>query len=318
MLQLVWERRPTYNNTSSISKNKLYTWIKLIYYILFAVAYGMVGSLSDIILVNSTWTYNHISYLWRFRGLYTLISRIVRQRDDDKINIVYPPCDISSVVNTSIKNEEGQSNNSRRNNIISIGQFRPEKDHAKQIKSFAKLLLSSNETMSNIPNDVKLILIGSCRNEADYNRVVELRDLAFKKLRLPQTRVEFVINEPYQVLQHLMATSLIGLHTMWNEHFGISVVEMMSNGLITIGHNSGGPKSDIITVPSSSNKCIQRTGFLANTEEEYEQALIDIFNLNDEECDKIRHAAKTSCERFSDEIFIHEFKNYLAKIIQLS
>ena len=47
-----------------------------------------------------------------------------------------------------------------------------------------------------------------------------------------------------------MAESLIGLHTMWNEHFGISVVEMMSNGLITIGHNSGGPKSDIITVQS--------------------------------------------------------------------
>jgi hypothetical protein len=26
---------------------------------------------------------------------------------------------------------------------------------------------------------------------------------------------------------------------MWNEHFGISIVEMMAAGLLTIAHNSG-------------------------------------------------------------------------------
>jgi len=30
------------------------------------------------------------------------------------------------------------------------------------------------------------------------------------------------------------------------EHFGIAVVELMSSGIITIAHNSAGPKSDII------------------------------------------------------------------------
>jgi len=30
------------------------------------------------------------------------------------------------------------------------------------------------------------------------------------------------------------------------EHFGISIVEMMAAGIITIAHNSAGPKQDII------------------------------------------------------------------------
>lgn len=33
---------------------------------------------------------------------------------------------------------------------------------------------------------------------------------------------------------------------MKEEHFGISVVEMMAAGLFTVAHNSGGPKLDII------------------------------------------------------------------------
>jgi alpha-1,2-mannosyltransferase len=33
---------------------------------------------------------------------------------------------------------------------------------------------------------------------------------------------------------------------MQEEHFGISIVEMMSAGLIVIAHSSAGPKMDII------------------------------------------------------------------------
>lgn len=33
---------------------------------------------------------------------------------------------------------------------------------------------------------------------------------------------------------------------MNSEHFGITVVEMMAAGLLTIAHNSAGPKEDII------------------------------------------------------------------------
>lgn len=309
MLQLVWERRPTYNNTSTVSKSKAFTWFKLIYYIIFAIIYGMVGSLADIILVNSTWTFHHISYLWRFYSFFNWLTNQMKK----KIHVVYPPCDISTFQSDD---QLQRSTFKRENNIISIGQFRPEKDHAKQIKSFAKLLsIYSYNDNSIIPSNIKLLLIGSCRNESDYKRVKELQTLAYSKLSLPRSKVEFIINEPYPVLQHYMATSLIGLHTMWNEHFGISVVEMMANGLITVAHDSGGPKSDIVSIPTSSKDAMNRTGYLANTEDEYVQAFHSIFSLTDDEMIKIRESAKISCERFSDEAFVTEIKYYLSEVL---
>ena len=33
---------------------------------------------------------------------------------------------------------------------------------------------------------------------------------------------------------------------MRDEHFGISIIEMMASGLVTIAHNSAGPRHDII------------------------------------------------------------------------
>lgn len=36
------------------------------------------------------------------------------------------------------------------------------------------------------------------------------------------------------------------MHTMKYEHFGIAIVELMSSGIITVAHNSAGPKLDII------------------------------------------------------------------------
>jgi alpha-1,2-mannosyltransferase len=33
---------------------------------------------------------------------------------------------------------------------------------------------------------------------------------------------------------------------MWNEHFGIGVVEYQAAGLISVVNNSGGPKIDIV------------------------------------------------------------------------
>jgi len=44
----------------------------------------------------------------------------------------------------------------------------------------------------------------------------------------------------------IFAEAKVGLHTMKDEHFGISIVEMMSAGLVTIAHCSAGPKQDII------------------------------------------------------------------------
>ena len=51
---------------------------------------------------------------------------------------------------------------------------------------------------------------------------------------------------------------------MKKEHFGISIVEMMSAGLITIAHASAGPLQDIIGVSKDAI-----VGYLASIEQEY-------------------------------------------------
>lgn len=93
-------------------------------------------------------------------------------------------------------------------------------------------------------DDVMLVMIGSTRNKEDSllqkALVREAADLGV------YGNVRFEVNQPYGVLVKYMAESLIGLHSMWNEHFGISIVEMMAAGLIVIAHNSGGPVMDIV------------------------------------------------------------------------
>ncbi len=101
--------------------------------------------------------------------------------------------------------------------ILSIGQFRPEKNHELQLKAFAEL-----QQLVDVNRTVKLILAGSCRHEEDGQRVDDLKLLA-KKLEIDHL-IEWKLNIPYLSLIEELSAAMIGLHTMWNEHFGIGIV----------------------------------------------------------------------------------------------
>lgn len=292
MLSLVWERRPTYNNNSEIATNPLITYAKLVYYTVFAICYGLVGSLADLTMVNSSWTKGHIQYLWRFAS--------------GGIHVVFPPVDTKSLEDLST------SDPPRENMILSIGQFRPEKDHPLQLKSFALLLEKYDGVMKK--NNAKLVLLGSCRGDDDRERVDQLQKLA-RELNI-QEHVEFVLNQPYPVLRDYLGKSSLGVHTMWNEHFGIGVVEMMAAGLVTVAHDSGGPKSDIIMKPldfkalENSTTKDYATGCLATTEEDYAAAMYGVLKRGalSEDTLKIRENGRKAAKRFSDEVFMDSFK----------
>jgi alpha-1,2-mannosyltransferase len=88
---------------------------------------------------------------------------------------------------------------------------------------------------------------------------------------------------------------------MWNEHFGISIVEMMAAGLLVIAHNSGGPKMDII-VPSAPDP--GAVGFLAATVEEYAMCIANGLDMSEVEASEIRERAQSFVlTKFSDEAF---------------
>lgn len=106
-----------------------------------------------------------------------------------------------------------------------------------------------------------------------------------------------------------MAQAKVGIHTMQHEHFGISIVEMMAAGLITIAHASGGPLVDIIQ--EGKNR-----GYLANSVEEYADAIVFALNHYDSNLHrKLReNARKVAIENFSDESFKEGFRRSFVEV----
>lgn len=280
MIALVFDRRPSYNNDMTIVTNPIRSYMKILYYSIFAICYGFVGSLCDIVMVNSSWTLSHISNMWIWCS---------------SIQVIFPPCDTASLKDISISKREDI--------VISIGQFRPEKDHPLQLKAFSLLLKDTSFS------HVRLILIGSCRDKSDNQRVNQLKLLS-EELGI-EDNVDFVLNQPYEVLKEWFGKASIGIHTMWNEHFGIGIVEMMAAGLLTIAHNSGGPKHDIIE-PG-------KTGFLASTAEDYTKTLKQCLSImNKQQVLQMRKDARESSFRFSDDVFASAFEKLIVSSSILS
>jgi alpha-1,2-mannosyltransferase len=282
MLNLVQDRKGTYNNDSSISASFLKSRVKLIYYRVFARAYGWVGGFSDKVMANSSWTFAHLIEIWG-------ASR--------NIKIVFPPCDTEYFQTFALEN--------RKPWMISIGQFRPEKDHRLQLKALSVY----NESAFGKENHMRLFLVGGARNKEDLDRVEALKSYALE-LKIADS-VEFHVNASRQLLDSMYKQSLIGIHTMWNEHFGIGVVELMAAGVITIAHNSGGPKTDIV---------IDGTGYLAESPEEYASKMTEIMSAyrSDPNCPlrSLRSKARTHSSQFSDQLFRSSFFSVVESLLK--
>ncbi|TSK17952.1 GDP-Man:Man(3)GlcNAc(2)-PP-Dol alpha-1,2-mannosyltransferase [Bagarius yarrelli] len=299
MLSVVRDRNPRFNNADYISNNPILSAIKVVYYCTFALLYGLAGSCSDMIMVNSTWTQGHILALWRA---------------PNRTSVVYPPCDVQAFLDAPLEGEKDKNQAQKCRSIVSVAQFRPEKDHRLQIRAFQKFLDRHREEPGR-RELVKLVLIGGCRNQEDEERVLMLRGLC-QELGVAD-RVEFKLNIPFEELKKELVDATIGLHTMWNEHFGIGIknVNLVKFHLIQLNifsgfhdsvytefYRSGGPKLDIV-VPYDGGI----TGFLADDEESYADAMERIFAMMPTERLEIRRRARQSVSRFSDQEFEASF-----------
>ena len=75
-------RESSHNNDESVSRNPVLSRVKILYYKLFAWAYGVVGGFSSLVMVNSTWTRDHIDSLWSVKG---------------RLHVLFPPCDCTEM-----------------------------------------------------------------------------------------------------------------------------------------------------------------------------------------------------------------------------
>uniref|UniRef100_A0A914MF53 GDP-Man:Man(3)GlcNAc(2)-PP-Dol alpha-1,2-mannosyltransferase n=1 Tax=Meloidogyne incognita TaxID=6306 RepID=A0A914MF53_MELIC len=308
MIQLVDSRTPTYNNSSTISSSFFLTKLKLIYYRIVALLYKSCGGCSQLTMANGSWTSSHIEQLWSI-----------------KPKIVFPPCNVERLLelenNSEYKLENNGENNEEKKlevSIISVGQIRPEKNHLEQLRIFADVRRLLLEQKINI--NVKLIIAGGCRNEEDTKRVEFLQNYAKKHLGMKVgDEIDWELNIDFERLLELMKNSLIGLHTMWNEHFGISVVEGMAAGVIMVAHNSGGPALDIIgneNLNKVDEEYFEKCGFLASTREEYVNIILKIITkMNVQDRKDIREAARRKALIFSDKFFEIKFCNLIGAFL---
>lgn len=206
--------------------------VKRNYWKLFAKLYSWIGGEIDVVMTNSTWTSNHIKSLWA-------PTRQKRSWTKD-IAVAFPPVAVEELEEAIEISETSEK--SRKKDLLYIAQFRPEKDHHNIIIAFATLLKKHPEYKSS--TGPRLVLIGSVRDEKDKMLVYKLRVLAQEQHISEQ--VEFVINAKWSQILDALRTSWVGVNGMWNEHFGIGVVEYQAAGLISVVDDSGGPKIDIV------------------------------------------------------------------------
>lgn len=273
--------------------------VKKHYWQLFAWVYSRVGSTTDVVMTNSTWTQTHIKSLW---GPYR------KQRTENDIDVVFPPVaveDLEEAIQVSESSEQ-----KRGPYLLYIAQFRPEKNHPLILEAFAAFL-KTNPTFSAWPKETpKLVLIGSVRDDVDKRRVYELRLLAHE-LKI-KDNVEFVCDASWPQLLGWMRRASVGVNSMWNEHFGIGVVEYQAAGLISVVNNSGGPKLDIVVEIDG-----KPTGFHASTAEEYAEGFSQALSLSPKDMMAMRLRARKSAQRFTDGIFAQKWIGHMIELVDL-
>ena len=350
MIARVATRSDMYNNRSIVARFWLLSALKLAYYRLFAVAYGWCGRYATCVAANSSWTAAHLRRLWRV----------------DRIRVVYPPCDVAGLTDFSLSDRsgwgrstgvqggeggvqgveggvqgverveanervegvEGGGGNGDGPYLVSVGQFRPEKDHALQLRAWAKMRADERDaTTPSVPPNARLKIVGGCRNEGDERRLDALRSLT-KDLGVDDS-VEFHVDVPYARLRELLGGAAGGVHTMLDEHFGICVVEYMAAGAVPIAHDSAGPAMDIVVPavrpeasegddespndgPSGDDVARLPVGFLATTVDGYADAMWAALSMTDDERVTMATLARARANVFGEGKFNGAFLDAVA------
>ncbi|SOV05122.1 related to ALG11 - required for asparagine-linked glycosylation [Ustilago sp. UG-2017a] len=312
MLTRVAKREAGHTNDASTANSRLRSTVKLIYYRIFALLYSWALGRADKVVANGSWTQNHLNQL------------LGRKKGKEQVSVVYPPCDTSQLSTYSLER--------RKCTIVSLAQFRPEKEHPTQLRILAHLKSTHPELFatensgdsSRSTPPVKLLIMGSSRNTEDERRISLLRSLS-ANLGLDKD-VEFIVNATWSAVTERLGDASVGLSTMKDEHFGINVVEFMAAGLLTLSHKSAGPWLDIVfpsinhpvdsggersatshngseedgpgkngEAPNGESKSGQEArglGYHAQSVEEYASILATIFSQSQAELMPVREAAR--------------------------
>ncbi|RDW60360.1 alpha-1,2-mannosyltransferase ALG11 [Aspergillus mulundensis] len=297
--------------------------LKRKYWLAFARLYGWIGSHVDVVMCNSSWTSAHIRSIWGpSRHTPFLSSHTTNYKDPV---VVFPPTAVSDIQSTIPVTPETEK--TRTPTLLYIAQFRPEKNHPLILRSFARFLERHNKTSptgQGQDSQPHLILVGTVRpSSPDETHIYNLRLLAHE-LRI-RNNTTFLCDASWPTILSHLGSASIGVNAMWNEHFGICVVEYQAAGLIAVVHDSGGPREDILVdLPESeslkdgSEIGGRATGFRATTEEEFADAFEKALSLSADEKVAMRLRARKSALRFTEEEFSKKWVGEVRKLVDMT
>lgn len=319
MIRRVRRRAEAFNNDARVARSALGSTAKLVYYNLFAIAYGLCGKCASVAVCNSSWTRGHVRALW-----------------GGDPPVVFPPCNVDALLAPPVAPAARRASEAKY--VVSVGQFRPEKDHAMQLRAWAamKRRVADEGTAGEASAEAfsrrrsvqqrrdpaaraALRVVGGCRGAADEARLASLRALAVE-LHIDDS-VEFHVDVPFETLRELLAGASAGLHTMVDEHFGICVVEYMAAGAVPVAHASAGPAMDIV-VPAFANADDPEAdladdpedavGFLASTEAEYAACMLRALRMDETTRAATARRARARAARFGEAGFAAGLRGALA------
>ncbi|KAK2948198.1 putative Eukaryotic translation initiation factor 2 subunit 3 [Blattamonas nauphoetae] len=313
---------------------KLKITLRKMYYLLIQKLYRNGLECCSKKWVNSSWTQA------RHGEISSTEIRTNKQKLDEEFEVLFPPCDSEEFLNELsskwakkgvsvtiptlehandvLKWNIPQDADQRQPTIITVGQFRPEKDHPKQIEIIAKLYEMHPEIRKDPSKKVKLVMCGGVvRGGDDYLNSLE----QLIKEKKVEDVVEIRKNVRGDDLRQYLMSSMTAVHTMFEEHFGIVIVEMMASGAIPICNPSGGMYDDVFIRGRTDKKSIL-PGFTAITAEEYAEAVYNVYSLYTEQAngksDKYRQiqlACYKEALRFSIIVFRQQAEKDLLSIL---
>ena len=124
-----------------------------------------------------------------------------------------------------LADEKTIRNTERLNQVVTVSRFAPEKN-LEIIPHIAKLITNA-----------KFLIVGNLHHRDVYSRLSNL----INSLDLAD-RVVLMTNVPKDHLRCILLQSKVYFHSAIKEHFGISLIEALASGCLTIVHDSGGPQ----------------------------------------------------------------------------
>jgi glycosyltransferase involved in cell wall biosynthesis len=135
--------------------------------------------------------------------------------------VLYP-----SVSNKITALSKGNLDKPRQNIVVTISRISEEKN-----------LQAIPQIAEKVREEISFIIAGI---PTSTQALVQLKNL-IKRLHLSD-RVKVLTYLPREQMAQMLLNSRAYLHTMKDEHFGISIVEAMSLGCVPVVHDSGGPR----------------------------------------------------------------------------